>query len=46
MSAGAAAGAALLAHWGEQREPPRLDPARAWAIPGLDAYRQRWERSL
>jgi L-fuculokinase len=46
MSAGAAAGAALLAHWGEQREPPRLDPARAWAIPGLDAYRRRWERSL
>ncbi len=37
MSAGAAAGAALLAHWGEPREPPRLDPAHAWAVPGLDA---------
>ncbi len=46
MSAGAAAGAALLAHWGEPREPPRLDPAHAWAVPGLDAYRRRWERAL
>jgi L-fuculokinase len=46
MSAGAAAGAALLAHWGEPRAPPILDPARAWAIPGLDAYRQRWEAAL
>ncbi|MGC9956599.1 FGGY-family carbohydrate kinase [Roseiarcus sp.] len=45
-SAGAAAGAALLAHWGEQREPPRLDPARAWSLPGLEAYRRRWERAL
>ena len=46
MSAGAAAGAAMLAHWGEPREPPRLDPVRAWAVPGLDAYRRRWERAL
>jgi sugar (pentulose or hexulose) kinase len=46
MTAGAAAGAALLARWGEQREPPRLDPARAWAVPGLDAYRRRWERAV
>jgi sugar (pentulose or hexulose) kinase len=45
-SAGAAAGAALLAHWGEQREPPRLDSARAWSLPGLEAYRRRWERAL
>ena len=45
-SAGAAAGAALLAHWGEQRKQPRLEPAPAWAIPGLDAYRRRWEAAL
>ena len=45
-SAGAAAGAALLAHWGAPHEPPRLEPARAWAIPGLQAYRERWERRL
>jgi L-fuculokinase len=45
-SAGAAAGAALLAHWGEPREPPRLDPAPAWTLPGLDAYRRRWEAAL
>jgi L-fuculokinase len=46
MSAGAAAGAALLAHWGDKREPPRLDPAPVWALPGLDAYRRRWEAAL
>ena len=46
MSAGAAAGAALLAHWGEPREPPRLDPAHAWSLPGIDAYRRRWEAAL
>ncbi len=45
-SAGAAAGAALLAHWGGPHPPPRLEPARAWAIPGLDAYRRRWELAL
>src|SRR5579863_10496355 len=28
MSAGAAAGAAMLAHWGEPHPPPRLEPAR------------------
>ena len=46
MSAGAAAGAALLAHWGESHPAPRLGPARAWALPGLEAYRERWERAL
>jgi sugar (pentulose or hexulose) kinase len=46
MSAGAAAGAALLAHWDEPHEPPRLEPAPAWALPGLEAYRERWERAL
>jgi L-fuculokinase len=45
-SAGAAAGAALLARWGEPHDPPRLEPARAWAVPGLDAYRRRWEAAL
>jgi len=45
-SAGAAAGAAMLAYWDEPRDPPRLDPARAWTVPGLDAYRRRWEAAL
>ena len=46
MSAGAAAGAALLAHWGEPFASPRLDPAPAWTLPGLDAYGRRWEAAL
>jgi L-fuculokinase len=46
MSAGAAAGAAMLAHWDEPRAPPRLDPAPEWTVPGLDAYRRRWEGAL
>ena len=45
-SAGAAAGAAMLAHWGEPHPPPRLAPARAWDLPGLGAYQDRWERAL
>ena len=45
-AAGAAAGAALLAHWGGTHSPPRLEPARAWVLPGLEAYRERWERAL
>jgi L-fuculokinase len=46
MSAGAAAGAAMLANWGEPHEPPRLESATAWDLPGLEAYRDRWERAL
>jgi L-fuculokinase len=46
VSAGAAAGAAMLAHWGEPHPPPRLEPARVWDLPGLEAYRDRWERAL
>jgi sugar (pentulose or hexulose) kinase len=46
ISAGAAAGAAMLAHWGEPHPPPRLEPARVWDLPGLEAYRDRWERAL
>jgi L-fuculokinase len=46
MSAGAAAGAAMLAHWDEPRPPPRLEPARAWDLAGLEAYRDRWEQAL
>jgi sugar (pentulose or hexulose) kinase len=46
MSAGAAAGAAMLAHWGELHPPPRLEPAREWQLPGLEAYQDRWERAL
>jgi L-fuculokinase len=45
-AAGAAAGAAMLAHWGELRESPRLERPRVWALPGLNAYRDRWERAL
>jgi L-fuculokinase len=45
-SAGAAAGAALLARWGEPHAPPRLEAAQTWDIPGLGAYRERWERLL
>jgi L-fuculokinase len=45
-AAGAAAGAALLAHWGEPHPPPRLESARLWVLPGLEAYRERWERAL
>ena len=45
-SAGAAAGAAMLAHWGEPHPPPQLAPAHAWDLPGLEAYRDRWERAL
>jgi len=40
------AGAAMLAHWGEPHGPPRLESARAWDLPGLEAYRDRWERAL
>jgi sugar (pentulose or hexulose) kinase len=46
MSAGAAAGAAMLARWSEPHPPPRLEPARAWDLPGLEAYQDRWERAL
>jgi L-fuculokinase len=46
MSAGAAAGAAMLARWGEPHGPPQLEPAHAWKLPGLEAYRDRWERAL
>jgi L-fuculokinase len=46
MSAGAAAGAAMLAHWDEPYPPPRLEPARAWDMAGLEAYRDRWEQAL
>ncbi|HZZ60500.1 MAG TPA: FGGY family carbohydrate kinase [Roseiarcus sp.] len=45
-TAGAAAGAAMLAHWGEEKEPPRLEAVRGWPIPGLAEYRKRWERRL
>jgi L-fuculokinase len=46
MSAGAAAGAAMLAHWDEAHSPPRLEPAPVWKLPGLEVYRERWERAL
>jgi sugar (pentulose or hexulose) kinase len=45
-SAGAAAGAAMLAHWDEPHRPPQTHPANVWNLGGLEAYRDRWERSL
>ncbi len=45
-SAGAAAGAAMLAHWAEPHPPPLLEPAHAWDLPGLQAYQDRWEHAL
>jgi L-fuculokinase len=45
-SAGAAAGAAMLARWGEPHPPPQLETACVWGLPGLEAYRDRWERAL
>ncbi len=46
VSAGAAAGAAMLARWGEPHRPPQLHRANVWNLPGLEAYSDRWERSL
>jgi L-fuculokinase len=46
LSAGAAAGAAMLAHLDELHPPPRLEPACVWDLPGLEAYQARWERAL
>jgi len=45
-TSGAAEGAAMLAHWDEPHPPPRLSPPPDWRIPGLAAYRERWERAL
>jgi L-fuculokinase len=45
-SAGAAAGAAMLAHWGEPHPPPRLENAPVWGLSGLETYRERWEQAL
>jgi sugar (pentulose or hexulose) kinase len=45
-SAGAAAGAAMLAHWDEPHPPPRLEPAPLWDLPGLETYREQWEDAL
>ena len=45
-AAGAAAGAAMLARWGEPHAAPRHAPVRAWLVPGLRAYQERWESML
>jgi len=45
-TSGAAAGAAILAHWGEPHEPPALSPVTPWRIPRLLEYRDRWEARL
>ena len=45
-ASGAAAGAAMLARWGEPCDPPGLAPAAAWMIPGLADYARSWERGL
>jgi sugar (pentulose or hexulose) kinase len=45
-ASGAAEGAAMLARWGEPHDPPKLEPARAWDVPGLAAYVDRWRQAL
>ena len=45
-ASGAAEGAAMLARWGEPHEPPKLASARAWGVPGLAGYAQRWRQGL
>ena len=45
-ASGAAEGAAMLARWGEPHEPPKLARARAWDVPGLAAYAERWRVGL
>jgi L-fuculokinase len=46
ITAGAAAGTAMLAHWDKPHPPPQLEPARTWNLPGLEPYQDRWERAL
>ncbi len=45
-ASGAAAGAAMLARWGEPHPPPHLAQAVPWMVPGLADYAMRWERCL
>ena len=45
-ASGAAEGAAMLAHWGEPHDPPRLARAQPWDVPGLEAYAERWRQRL
>jgi hypothetical protein len=41
-AAGAAEGAARLAHWGEPQPAPETQRVPPWAIPGLADYAARW----
>jgi len=45
-ASGAAEGAAMLARWGEPHDPPKLAPARAWNVPGLADYAERWRQGV
>ena len=45
-ASGAAEGAAMLARWDEPHAPPKLRRADPWSVPGLLAYRERWEAAL
>jgi sugar (pentulose or hexulose) kinase len=45
-TAGAAEGAARLAHWGEAQPPEECQPAAAWEIPGLADYAARWREQV
>jgi len=45
-TSGAAAGAAMLAHWDEPHTPPTVSSVEAWKIPQLREYRDRWEARL
>ena len=41
-TAGAAEGAARLAHWGQAQAPEECGAVAAWDIPGLLDYERRW----
>ena len=45
-ASGAAEGAATLARWGEPHAPPKAAAAKAWDVPGLAEYAERWCRAL
>jgi len=45
-TSGTAEGAALLAHWDAPHARPKLERARAWSVPGLREYQERWEQAL
>jgi len=45
-TAGAAEGAARLAHWGARQAEPASRKAAAWTAPGLGDYAARWREKV